>query len=460
MKNKIKTNRDLLTGSIGRHLLRMTIPTIGGMLGFTIFNITDTLFVSKLGTNALAAMGFTFPIVMIVGSFSSGISMGASSVLARAMGNKDHHLMNRIATDGILLSILSVLFISSIGLLTIDPLFTMLGANQEILPLVKEYMTVWYIGVVAVVMPPVGDSAMRAMGDMIRPLITMMVCALLNIILDPILIFGLFGFPKMGMAGAALATVISRAAGMITTLSFVHFHYGLIDFKYKDFKELISSWRKILHVGIPSAVVRLCPQLVRTALTSVAASVGGTVAVAAIATGTRVESFATVVSMAIGTALLPIIGQNWGAQKYNRVNETRILVNKIAVIYGIIIFLIALPLAQPISKIFTDDPKVLELTKWYLWIVLFASGGLNLYDWTSGELNSVGKPFWVMVINIVGSVVILIPALFIGSKIYGYVGMLVGLGIGQIIIGAIAVRIGENQLQGDCNESTDYRAIN
>ncbi|MCM1991154.1 MATE family efflux transporter [Oceanirhabdus seepicola] len=449
MKNKRKRNRDLLTGSVGKHLLRMTLPTIGGMLAFTIFNITDTLFVSKLGTNALAAMGFTFPIVMIVGAFSSGISIGAASVLARAMGKKDHHLMNRIATDGILLSVLSVIFISTIGLLTMDPLFTMLGATQETLPLVKEYMTVWYIGVVAVVMPPVGDSAMRAMGDMIRPFIVMMVCALLNIILDPILIFGLFGFPKMGMAGAALATVISRVAGMITTLSFVHFHYGLIDFKYKDFKELISSWSKILHVGIPSAVVRLFPQLVRTALTKMAATVGGTVAVAAIATGTRVESFATVVSMAIGTALVPIIGQNWGAKKYDRVNETRKIVNKTAVIYGIIIFLIALPLAEPVSKIFTDNPKVLELTKWYLWIVLFASGGLNLYNWTSGELNSVGKPLWVMVINIAGSVVILIPALFIGSKIYGYVGMLVGLGIGQIIIGAVAVKIGKKELKGE-----------
>jgi len=112
-------------------------------------------------------------------------------------------------------------------------------------------------------------------------------------------------------------------------------------------------------------------------------------------------------------------------------------------------YLLSLPLAEPVIRIFTDNPKVLELTKWYLWIVLFASGGLNLYNWTSGELNSVGKPLWVMVINIVGSVVILIPALFIGSKIYGYVGMLVGLGIGQIIIGAMAVRIGENQLKGE-----------
>ena len=284
MKDTIEKNTDLLNGSVKKHLFKMTLPTIGGMLAFSIFNLTDTYFVSKLGTESLAAMGFTFPVAMVVGSIASGMSLGSGSALARAMGQKDHHLMGRIVTDGILLSIVSVIIISIIGLLTQDPLFTLLGADSTTLPLVKEYMTIWYICVGVVIMPPVGDASMRAMGDMMRPFIVMLTCAVINIILDPILIFRLFGLPAMGIKGAAIATIISRFAGMITTLSFVHFHYGLIDFKYDSFKELIDSWKQILYVGVPGIIIRLFPQLLRGTLTSLTSSIGGMTAVAAIAT--------------------------------------------------------------------------------------------------------------------------------------------------------------------------------
>lgn len=193
---------DLLEGNIPKHMLRLALPSIGGMMGFIIFNITDTYFVSALGLDSLAAMGYTFPIILIVGAISSGISAGASSMLSRAKGAGDKHLMQRIATDGILLSLIGVLIFSTVGLLTMDKVFTLLGANEDTLPLVKEYMTIWYLMVVVVLMPPVCDSCMRASGDMIRPFIVMMVCAIFTIILDPLLIHGYWIFPAMGMRPA------------------------------------------------------------------------------------------------------------------------------------------------------------------------------------------------------------------------------------------------------------------
>ena len=446
MNNNRNKNPDVTSGSIGRHLVRLTLPTIGGMLAFTVFSLTDTYFVSRLGTDALAAMGFTFPIVMLISSVAMGMSIGAGSVLARAMGKQDHHLMNRIATDGILLSILTVLIVSSLGLLTLDPVFRLLGATEATLPLVKRYMSIWYAGVVAVIMPPVGDSAMRAMGDMKRPLIVMLVCAVMNVILDPIMIFGLFGFPAMGIAGASLATIISRFAGMITTLSFLHFHYGLLDFKYRSFRELIDSWKKILHVGIPAAVVRFFPQLLRAVLTRLAVVVGGIGAVAAIAAGTRVESFAFIISMSVGTALVPIIGQNWGAERYDRVSRARSLLNKAAVVYGLIAFVIVLPLGGFVARIFSEDAEVIGRIKWYLWILMLGTAGLNLYNWTSGQLNAAGKPKWVLIINVLGTCIILIPMTALGATIAGYKGMLAGLCIGQLLLGILALIIGKREL--------------
>ncbi len=321
---------DVLEGSIKKHLARLAFPSIGGMFAITIFNFTDTYFVSKLGTDALAAMGFTFPVIMIIGTLASGISLGAGSVLARAMGSGDKHKMHRIATDGILLSILAVLLISILGYFTIDPLFRILGAEGESLVQVKEYMKIWYFGAFVFVIPPVSDSSMRAMGDMVRPLMVMLLCAFTNIILDPILIFGYFGLPKMGIAGAALATMIARALGMVLSLSFLHFHYKLVSFKYKSITELLESWISILKIGIPNVLVRLLPQLTRALMTKLAATITVT-SVAAIAAGQRIESFSVVISMAIGVAIVPIIGQNYGANKFDRVMETRSLLIKMAV---------------------------------------------------------------------------------------------------------------------------------
>ena len=204
---------NVLEGSIKQHMLKMAIPSMVGMFAITVFNITDTYFVSKLGTDALAAMGFTFPVVMIIGSISGGISMGAGSVLARATGRGDHHKSQRIATDGILLSLLMVLVVSLLGLVFIEDIFRALGAEGESLNLVVDYMTIWFLGAVVAIVPPVSDSSMRALGDMIRPLIVMLSVAILNVILDPILIFGLLGAPALGIRGAVIATVISRAIG-------------------------------------------------------------------------------------------------------------------------------------------------------------------------------------------------------------------------------------------------------
>jgi len=438
---------DLTTGSIKKHFFKLVLPTIGGMLAFTIFNLTDTYFVSKLGTESLAAMGFTFPIVMIVGSISSGMSIGSASVLSRAVGRKDEKLMKRTATDGIILSILSVLIMSLIGLLTMDEIFTILGANEVTLPLVKEYMTIYYISIIAVVMPAVSDSSMRAVGDMFRPFIVMTICAFTNIILDPILIFGWFGLPAMGIKGAALATAISRSIGMVATLSFLHFHHGLLDLKPPKLSELISSWKKILYVGIPGAIIRLFPQILRSILTALAATVGGTVAVAAIAVGTRVESFATVISGAVGTTIVPMIGQNFGAKKVQRVEEVRTTKNLIAIVYGLFTFMVAVLFARPIIMIFSKDAEVINLAVVYLRIILFASVGLNLYNWTGQELNAIGKPKWSLIINGIGTFAILIPSVYIGAKLNGFVGMLLGLCFGQLLLGIASIKIGKNVLK-------------
>ncbi|HRX41210.1 MAG TPA: MATE family efflux transporter [Clostridia bacterium] len=438
--------RDLLTGSIPKHLIRLALPSIGGMFSFVIFNLTDTYFVSQLGTNALAAMGFTFPVVLIVGAVSTGISMGAASLLSRAKGAGDHHKMERIATDGILLSLVFVVLVSIVGLFTMDQVFSLLGAEPDVIPLIKQYMSIWYGFVFVFVMPPVTDSCMRASGDMLRPFIVMLICAVFNIVLDPLLIHGYWIFPEMGIRGAALATMIARFLGMIATLSFAHFHHRLISFKYNSIREMFDSWKGILQIGIPSTTVMLMPQLLRSVLTNLVSSAGGTEAVAAIAVGTRTESFVTMIPYGIGLALVPLVGQNWGAGNFERVFETRNLVIKFSIIYGFFMFLVSIFTAKPVASIFTDDPAVIDLSAIYLWIMIFGMTGLMVTNWMSRMFTTLGRPKWTVLLNVGGILLVVIPLAFAGRFIGGYIGILAGICIGQLVVGAISIYLANKKM--------------
>lgn len=155
----------LTEGPVARTLVNLTIPMLLGLVGIAAFNLVDTYFVGQLGTAELAAMSFTFPVVMIVGSVAQGLGIGVSAVVSRAIGEKNEHRVKRLTTDGLLLSVLVVAGFVVLGLSTIDLVFRFLGATPEVLVLIEQYMRIWYLGVIAVVIPMVGNSAIRATGD-------------------------------------------------------------------------------------------------------------------------------------------------------------------------------------------------------------------------------------------------------------------------------------------------------
>lgn len=436
--------KDVTKGSISRHLIRLTIPTIGGFIAITAFNLSDTFFVAKLGTDALAAMGFTFPIVMITGALASGLSMGAGSVLARAMGEGNEKIKKHTATYGILLALVVVAIVGIGGIFSMDFLFKAFGAEGHTLRLVKEYMFIWYLGSVAVVMPPVGDACLRATGDMIRPFIVMTVCAVMNIILDPLLIFGVGIFPEMGIRGASLATVISRIFGMCFTLYF-NYKAGHLDLSRPGISNIWSAWKNILSVGVPSVLTQILPPAIRAVLTSLAAISAGTVGVAALAVGSRIESFPMIIALSVNSAILTVIGQNWGRQEWERVEQTRKATVKMALLYGLFIFIVFWPLAAWAGRVFTNDTQVLKLTILYLRIIFAGYTGMVLFSWTAIGLNAIGKPKWSLILNISCTLLFLIPGALAGHFAGGFQGMITGLMIGQLLSGVTAYIIGRFQ---------------
>ena len=228
----------LTQGPVGGQLLKLTLPMVWGVFAVIAFSLVDTYFVAQVGTNELAAMSFTFPVVMVLSSLAMGLGTGASSAIARAIGQGERSRVQRLTTDSLVLSLLIVGIVAILGLATIDPLFSALGAGPEVLPLVRDYMGIWYLGMIFLVVPLVGNSAIRASGNTVVPSLIMTAAAAVNIVLDSLFIFGWGDVPALGIKGAALATVISRATTLVASLAFLHYREGLLLFALPKLKEV------------------------------------------------------------------------------------------------------------------------------------------------------------------------------------------------------------------------------
>jgi putative MATE family efflux protein len=308
-------------------------------------------------------------------------------------------------------------------------------------------MAIWYIGAVAAIMPPVSDGCLRAAGDVKRPMIVMCVAAILNVILDPILIFGWGPFPKMGMQGAALATILARIVAMTASLSFLHFKHQLIDWARPHISETLRSWKEIIRLGIPAALTQALNPIAQGFYIRLAAGVGGVQAVAAMATGTRIEAFLLLIAMAYGIALVPFVGHNYGAEAHHRVQEARRISNRLALIYAGIALLILLPAAYPLSSLFSQDSEVVRLSTTYLIIAVFGMAGILVSMWMSQILNVIGKPRPVMKISLFRVFLFIIPLSLLGSHFFGFYGLAGGIASGNLLSGINAYFITRQQLR-------------
>ena len=429
---------NLTQGPVASKLVSLTIPMVFGLLSMVVFNLVDTFFVSRLGTKELAAMGFTFPVVMLVVSVSLGLGVATASVVSRAIGRGDHHQVQRLTTDSLIISLVIVVIFAVLGLLSMDWVFRLLGADPSVLPLVKQYMRIWYFGVAFVVIPMVGNNAIRACGDTLFPSLIMIVATIINVILDPLLIFGLGGFPRLELEGAALATVIARACALVFSFSVLHFKEKLLDFSLPPLAELRDSLRQIFYIGIPSAVSRLLLPVTMAVIMRMVAGFGA-VAVAAIGVAIKVEMFVFVVIMALATVLIPFVGQNWGAKRFQRAREAMRHANRFSIWWGAAHFVLFIFLAIPLGHLFSKDVEVSKNITYYLWIMPVSYGLRGVAFLVVSAFNAVNKPLAAIGLNLVRTFLLYIPFAYIGSLIAGLVGLFVGLCLANIMAGLVAI---------------------
>jgi putative MATE family efflux protein len=433
-----KTERAQLTeGPIKRTLITLTIPMLIAVLTMVVFNLVDTAFIGRLGTNELAAISFTFPVVLVINSLAQGLGVGASAVISRAIGRGDWYRVQRLTTDSLALAVMVVLLFAALGLSTINPLFRLLGATPEVLPLIRQYMVFWYIGVIFVVIPMVGNAAIRATGDTRTPAIIMMVAAGVNIVLDPLLIFGLGGFPGLGITGAALATVIARATTMGASLWVLARRERMVVWTSPKLGEVWNSWKQVLYVGLPAAGTNVLVPVSTGIITGMVATYGPA-AVAALGVGSRVESLGMGVIMALSSVLTPFVGQNWGASRLDRVKLSVRYVQRFSMLWGAALLGILAVLGRNIALLFNDDPMVVATLADYLWIVPLSYGLLGVLMLGNATLNALNRPFQSALLTLLRLFVLYVPLAFVGSALFGLRGIFVAAALANVLAGIAA----------------------
>ena len=417
-------------GPVGTQLAKMTGFMVFGMVAIMAASLIETVYISFLGTEELAALGFAFPIVMLIQSTTMGLSVGASSVVSRLFGQSKEEQGRLVATHSLAMALLLSLLIIAVTSPILSSVFIFLGADENVRNLSISYVQVWFFGLPFFAFSMVGSSLMRAMGDIARPGYLMALGALLQIAFAPALIFGAGEFSGLGLAGAAIAFVLAR------TLGFFLYVYFFVRDKTLIFstRSLSDSFRDVLHVGTPAVAANIIGPATMTFVTKLVATYGSD-AIAGFSLASRIETMFAMVLWSLSMSLAPFIGQNWGAGSITRVKRSFYLANRFALLWGLFSFLILASCSPFFLKTLTDDAAVLTFAGIYMMIAPLGMGVMGIGANTGSSFNALGKPLPPLIISICQMLFLTVPLSLLGNSFFGLSGIFIA-GILSMLISA------------------------
>jgi len=346
--------KDLL-GDPKKSLIKLAIPMIIAMSLQTLYNLVDAFWVSLLGADELAAVGFVFPFFILIMALGIGIGTGTTSAIARRIGAKDKKGADNIADHSVVLSII-IAITATIPLYLLAPtIFSALGAGDTVGPLATSYAQIIFLGIFFMLFNNMGTSILRGEGDMKRAMYILLVSSLINIILDPIFI--LPQFLNMGVAGAAIATVIALIFSCIPLVIWLVIKkntYVTIDFSYFKFKRDILI--DIFRVGLPALVAQLSMSLMMFLINGIIIFIDTTNGVAIFSSGFRIASLATMPTVGLMSALVAVTGATYGAKQYSKISIVHLYGVKLGLIWEIIAAVAIFIAAPYIAAAFTLSP--------------------------------------------------------------------------------------------------------
>jgi len=426
---------DLTEGKVSRHVLRMLGPFSIAVIALISTGIVDTIYLGRLtdelrpnlGVMALAAIGFAFPLTFLCNSANIGLGAGTLSAVSRALGQGDIERSRRHGAAAILMALTVMTLLVTTMLIILPHVLSLMGAEGEIKKMASQYAIISFPGLVIVSVAAMSNNILRAGGEAVLPSSIMIIGAVINIILDPFLIFGWGPFPRMEIQGAAWATVTGNTIGAIFGFSMVMFHRKAISFSEMTLGSIKRAWKVVGSVGLPAAGTNIIvPLSAALAVTIIARSLT-TVDVAAFTVASRAELISVGMLYALSACIGAITGQNGGAGLTDRVRAAFNFCYWICIVWGTFMAIILALFAPQIAGIFSNDAEVVAKTIPYFYIVpvtIFAYGFVFI---SAAGFNALGRPIYGLIYTVIRSLILYVAFIYIGVQLDGLRGAFFGM---------------------------------
>ena len=420
-------------GSVGRHLVRLGSFMAMGSLSMNFARFAEAIYLGFVGTEALAAMGFAFPITIFLFAFAGGIGTGASSVIARAYGAGDRAQAARLVTHAELLVLIVGVVAGAFGLVFAEDVVALLGAQGEVRTMAAEYLSVYMLGFPLFMLSMVGSTLLRATGSAASPGVVMTTGSVIQIAMGPLLIFGWLGFPELGIAGAAWAYVASRVFSVALYIVIL-VRVRMVSWSLED---LGKSWWAILHVGGPATASGLIMPVSMLVITRLLAGHGHEV-VAGYTVASRVETMVHMVLWSASSSISPFVGQNWGARNYARVRRAMRLANWFCLAWGVVTFVVLAIAGDAVVRLIDPNETVRAVAAMFFLIIPLSIGFMGVMQVATSCFNALGQPLPPLTISFARSIAFYVPLAILGDYLWGYVGIFLATAFSNVLLGILA----------------------
>jgi putative MATE family efflux protein len=403
-----KSKHDLTSGSISLSIWTLAWPMMLGNVLQTAFNVVDMIFVGKLGAEAIAAVSLSGMILMLIITLIVGIGIGTTAMVARFYGAKEYSQANEVALQALLFGGIASIFLAIVGYFFSENLLKTFGAEAKVIEMGTDYLSIMFLGSVTMFLLFLGAAILRGAGDAITPMLILMFSTLINIVADPLLIFGLGPFPRLEIKGAAIATVFARGIGMLIILAILLKGYSYIHVTLKNLKLKFDILWRIIKIAIPGSLQMAIRSFSGLVIMSIAV-LYGTCALAAYGIGLRVNMIVMMPGFGLGAATATLVGQNLGAKQPQRAEKSTwislMYYEAIMIIIGSLFYLFA-PI---IISVFNNNPDVIREGVSFLRIVTFSYVFLAMAIVLHQGLHGAGNTVPPMIITAISLLGIRIP---------------------------------------------------
>lgn len=409
----VKENK-MGTMPVNKLLISMALPMMVSMLVQALYNIVDSMYVSQISENAFTAVSLAFPIQQLMVALGSGMGVGVNAVLSKALGEKDFDKANKAAENGIFLSAASFVVFFFVGIFAVDIFYASQTTDVEILQAGHDYLTVVCCASIGMYMQFIFERLLQATGRTMYSMVSQILGAVINIVLDPIMIFGLYGMPEMGVRGAAVATVIGQIIGAIVGMILNLTKNHDIHISFKGFKPDFAMIKTIYMIGIPSIIMQAVGSVMNYGMNMILIGFTST-ATAVFGAYYKLQSFIFMPVFGLNNAMIPIIAYNYGAGRKERVVHTI----KSSVIMAVCIMLLGLAVMQifpaQLLSIFNPSEHMLSIGVVALRLISLSFVFAGYCIVTGSVFQALGNGVYSMLVSIVRQLLVLLPVAYLLS---------------------------------------------